>query len=97
MTRIFIKQVAQFVHVYLDDIFMFSRSLEEHEEHLEQVFSLLCTHHHYLSKTKVYLYSERMDYLGHLIDDQGIYADTDKLYQFHTVVAKSIAPPFWWL
>ncbi|KIJ37117.1 hypothetical protein M422DRAFT_112343, partial [Sphaerobolus stellatus SS14] len=83
MTMIFIKQVSRFVHVYLDDIFVFSMSIEEHEEHLNQVFTLLHANHLYLSKIKVDLYLDRMDCLGHVIDDQGIHADTDKLYQIH--------------
>ena len=84
MTMIFIKQVGRFIHVYLDDIFVFSMSIEEHEEHLSQVFALLRANHLYLSKTKVDLYSERMDCLGHIIDDQGIHADTDKLYRLRS-------------
>ncbi len=34
MTSIFRDVIGRFVHVYLDDIFIFSNSYEEHEEHL---------------------------------------------------------------
>ena len=41
MTSIFRNHIAQFVHVYLDDIFIDSSSIEEHEGHLAQVFNKL--------------------------------------------------------
>ena len=34
MMVIFRDCISQFVHVYLDDIFIYSRSIEEHEKHL---------------------------------------------------------------
>src|SRR6266481_8856925 len=41
MTSVFHDFIARFVHVYLDDIFIFSSSIEEHEQHLSQVFDKL--------------------------------------------------------
>ncbi|KAJ3475069.1 hypothetical protein NLI96_g12079 [Meripilus lineatus] len=81
----FTSQVMQqgdwkFVHVYLDDIFVFSDSIEEHEEHLKLVFSILWRAELYLKKEKCDLYSDRMDCLGHIIDDQGLHADGDKMH-----------------
>jgi hypothetical protein len=80
MTWILIKQVGRCIHIYLDDIFIFSMSLGDHEKHLGEVFlslwkTLLC-----LSQTKVDLYSKWMECLGNIIDGQGIHADTDRLY-----------------
>src|SRR6266481_1282220 len=74
MTSIFRDHIAWFVHVYLDDIFIYSSSIEEHEGHLAQVFNKLHKAQLYLSQDKVDLYSKRMDCLGHLITDVGIYA-----------------------
>jgi Reverse transcriptase (RNA-dependent DNA polymerase) len=69
MTAIFRDCISRFVHVYMDDIFIFSCSIEEHEKHLGIVFDRLCKNHLFLSKKKVDLYSERMECLGHIIDD----------------------------
>src|SRR5258706_7198603 len=79
MTRIFRKFIAKFVYIYLDDIFIFSNSVEEHESHLSKVFDILRAQSLYLSAPKVDIYSKRMDCLGHRIDDQGLHADSDKM------------------
>jgi hypothetical protein len=79
MSRTFIKQIGRFVYVYLDDIFIYSSSIEEHEEHLKIVFELLRKSRLYLSKNKVDLYSAKMECLGHIIDDDGIHVDMDKM------------------
>src|SRR6266481_7746840 len=41
MTAVFHEYIAQFIHVYLDDIFIYSSSINEHEENLSQVFDNL--------------------------------------------------------
>src|SRR6266481_1711464 len=79
MTSVFCDFIARFIHVYLDDIFIFSSSIKEHEQHLSQVFDKLWETQLYLSQEKVDLYSERMDCLGHIITEAGIHADADKM------------------
>src|SRR3977135_2611288 len=56
MTLIFRDFIGRFFHIYLDDIFIYSHSIEEHEEHLYQVFITLRKHHLFLSKSKIDLY-----------------------------------------
>ena len=41
MTWLFCQFIGKFVYVYLDDIFIFSYSIEEHESHLDTVFNIL--------------------------------------------------------
>ena len=71
MTSVFCNFVARFVHVYLDNIFSYSSTIEEHEKHLAQVFEKLQEAQLYLSRDKVNLYSESMDCLGHIITNAG--------------------------
>ena len=59
MTAIFQDCISRFIHVYLDDIFIYSHSIEEHEKHLGIVFQRLRDYHLFLSKSKVDLYSKR--------------------------------------
>ena len=49
MTAVFQEYIAQFVHVYLDDIFIFSSTIEEHQRHLAMVFNKLHEAQLYLS------------------------------------------------
>ncbi len=79
MTVIFRTEIGLFVHVYLDDIFIFSASLSDHEKHLQIVLNRLRDASFYLSEKKFDVYSLRMDCLGCLIDEQGLHADSDKM------------------
>ena len=79
MVYIFRDHLGKFVHVYLDDIFVFSNSIEEHEEHLRQVFAVLRKAEFFLKAEKCDLYSARLDCLGHIIDHKGLHADADKM------------------
>ena len=79
MTVVFREYITRFVHVYLDNIFIFSSTIEEHEKHLAMVFNKLCEAQLYLSQDKVNRYSQRMDCLGHIVLDRGIHTDTNKM------------------
>ena len=79
MTSVSHNFITRFVHVYLDDIFIYSLTIEEHKNHLAQVFDKLREDQLYLSRDKVDLYSERMDCLSHIITNAGIHACADKM------------------
>ena len=79
MTVTFHDQLGRFIHVYLNDVFAYSSTIEEHEEHLEVVFGLLRKFRFYLKIDKCDLYTERMDCLRHIIDNDGVHADVDKM------------------
>ena len=76
---IFCDQLGRFIHAYLDNMFAYSNTIEQHEEHLGIVFELLRKFRFYLKVDKCDLYTERMDCLGHIIDDHGVHADVDKM------------------
>ena len=71
--------IGKFIHVYLNDIFIFSNSLEEHIEHIILALLQLREAHFFLSKSKVDLFSNNVNCLGHVIDDKGIHAESDKM------------------
>ena len=79
MTSVFRNFVTRFIHVYLDNIFIYSSTIKEYEDQLTQVFDKLREAQLYLSQYKVNLYSERMDCLGHIITNTGIHACADKM------------------
>ena len=79
MTHTFRDYIGRFAHVYMDDIFIYSDTIEEHEQHLSLVFNRLREKSLFLSKRKVDILTPRMDCLGHIIDDDGIHVDQDKM------------------
>jgi len=79
MTVVLREYIGQFVHVYLNDIFMFSNTLEEHERHLQLVLDALTKVEFYLEREKCDLYAEKLDCLGHMINEHGVHTDTDKM------------------
>jgi len=83
MTSIFRNAIGKFLHVYLDDIFIYSDTIEEHERYLSIVFKRLKNNHLYLKWKKCELYSKEIECLGHKIDDKGIHPDMDKIDNIH--------------
>ena len=79
MTAIFWEFLERFIHVYLDNIFIYSQSIREHIEHIMKVLQWLKESQFYLSKSKLDLFSDKTDCLGHVIDDNGIHAELDKM------------------
>jgi len=74
MTTIFCDAIGHSMHVYLDDIFVYSNTIEEHKEHLWFIFEKLWKFLLYLKWVKCDLYAERFDCLGHIIDKEGVTA-----------------------
>ena len=67
--------------VYLDDIVVYSSSLEEHVEHVRIVLEILAREKLFLSKGKLHFLCKEMKILGCIIDDDGIRMDPDKVDQ----------------
>ena len=79
MTVVLQEYIGRFVHVYLNDIFVFSNMLKEHERHLRLMLDALAKAEFYLECDKCDLYVVRLDCLGHMIDKHGVHADTNKM------------------
>ena len=79
MNDVFRPYLDRFVLVYLDDILVYSKSLEEHKEHHDQVLAVLREHKLYAKPSKCKFYQEQVEYLGHLIGKNGISVDPNKV------------------
>jgi hypothetical protein len=79
MTLIFQNIIGKYIHVYLNNVFIFSNSIEEHECHICDIFKRLRKQSFFLKSKKCELFAKIMDCLGHHIDDDGIHADKDKM------------------
>ncbi|GBG72153.1 hypothetical protein CBR_g11086 [Chara braunii] len=79
MNRIFPDYLDKFVIVYLDDILIFGRTVEEHVAHLDKVFSLLRQHKFKINGEKCEFGRTRILYLGHEISTEGLKPDDAKV------------------
>jgi len=81
MMMIFRDFIGIFLHAYLDDLFVYSNSVDKHEKHLALIFEKIRKFQFYLKEEKCKLYAEQVDCLGHMIDHRGLHADADKMSQ----------------
>ncbi|GBG75846.1 hypothetical protein CBR_g21090 [Chara braunii] len=72
MNRIFHDYLDKFIVVYLDDILIFSRTVEEHAEHLKIVLGLLRQHQYKVNLDKCEFGGTKILYLGHEISTDGL-------------------------
>jgi hypothetical protein len=68
-----------FVVVYLDDIFIFNKSWEEHLQHIQQVLHTLRQHKLYANLKKFFFGMNRVQYLGYIVDEHGVHVDPTKI------------------
>ena len=69
----------QFVVVYLDDMVIYSRTLEEHLEHLKKVFEVLRQNELYIKREKCSFAQDEMISLRHRIKDGKLLMDEPKV------------------
>ncbi|GBG74708.1 hypothetical protein CBR_g19113 [Chara braunii] len=79
MNRIFHDYLDKFIIVYLDDILIFSKTVEEHVAHLDKVLSLLRQHKFKINGEKCEFGRTRVLYLGHEISAEGLKPDDAKV------------------
>ena len=61
-----------FVLVYLDDVLIFSKNLDDHLMHLDKVLSLLNQHQSCPRLPKCSIGKSELNYLGHTLSSQGL-------------------------
>ena len=79
MNRILHQFLDQFVVVYLDDILVYSNTLEEHMAHLRAVLQKLRENQLYSKVSKCEFGRQQVEYLGHIVGEGTIRMDPAKL------------------
>ena len=79
MNRVFHDYLDRFVIVFVDDILIFSKSMEEHEEHLRIIFQILREKKLYAKFKKCEFWLDQMVFLGHVIFKPRISVDPSKV------------------
>jgi len=69
------EQVCQ---IYLDDVIIASRTIEEHFDRLKQVFARFREIGMKLAPKKCHLFQEKVRYVGHIVSADGVGTDPDK-------------------
>ena len=79
MNRIFHTYLDQFVVVFIDDILIYSKSEEEHAEHLRVLLQVLKEKKLYAKLSKCEFWLKEVSFLGHVISGSGIVVDPSKV------------------
>ncbi|XXG76914.1 hypothetical protein AAC387_Pa08g1175 [Persea americana] len=75
MNKIFAPHLDQFTVVFIDDILVYSKSKEEHEQHLRTSLQLLRDNQLYAKLRKCEFWLEQVAFLGHIISKEGLAVD----------------------
>lgn len=79
MNRVFKDFMDKFVIVFIDDILVYSRSQEEHVDHLRVVLQILREKQLYAKFSKCEFWLDSVVFLGHVISGNGIQVDPKKI------------------
>ena len=77
--RVFQPYLDQFVVVFVDDILIYSKPEEEHEDHLRVVLQILRDHQLYAKFSKCEFWLTEVKFLGHVVSTSGVLVDPEKI------------------
>jgi hypothetical protein len=73
------KLIGKICHVYLDDIIIWSQTIEEHKRNIETVMLALWAAQLLCLPKKTFLFRTEIDFLGHHISARGVEPDASKV------------------
>ena len=76
MCRIFLEKI---IIVFIDDILVYSRSKEEHIQHLRLVLETLRTEKLYAKLSKCEFWLRKVGFIGYVVREKGIHVDPSKI------------------
>ncbi|KAJ9547079.1 LOW QUALITY PROTEIN: hypothetical protein OSB04_019622 [Centaurea solstitialis] len=79
MNRVCKPYLDKFVIVFIDDILIYSKTAEEHQEHLRKVLELLKHERLYAKFSKCEFWLKEVQVLGHMVSEEGIKVDPTKI------------------
>jgi len=71
--------IGKFVVVYFDDILIYSKSMDEHLDHLRAIFATLRDAHLFGNLEKCTFCTDRVSFLGFVVTPQGIEVEQAKV------------------
>src|SRR5664279_3733861 len=79
MNKVFMEFLDKFVVVFIDDILIYSKTEEDHEEHLRLVLEKLREHQLYAKFSKCAFWLKEVGFLGHVLSAGGVSMDPAKI------------------
>nr|GEX24261.1 putative reverse transcriptase domain-containing protein [Tanacetum cinerariifolium] len=79
INRVCKPYLDKFVIVFIDDILIYSKNEQEHEEHLKLILELLKREKLYAKLSKCEFWIPKVQFLSHVIDSRGIHVDPAKI------------------
>lgn len=79
MQSVFGSHLDSFVIVFLDDILIFSKTRQEHRQHVRAVLELLRKNQLYAKMSKCEFFKSKISFLGHVVSAAGISMEQDKV------------------
>ena len=79
MNSIFKPFLRKFVLVFFDDILIYRRSWKDHVQHVDRVLKLLQEKKLYAKKYKCFFGVQEVEYLGHIVSQEGVKVDPNKI------------------
>jgi hypothetical protein len=79
MNNVLNKFLDIFVLVFVDDILIYSKNRDVHEEHLILLLQVLREHQLYAKFSKCEFFQKQVHYLGHVISKEGVTVDPNKI------------------
>jgi hypothetical protein len=79
MNKVFMDYLDKFVVVFIDQIFIFSKNEEEHDQHLRMVLQKLRENQLYAKLNMCEFLLKEVSFLGHVISKGGISVDPTKV------------------
>ncbi|WVZ58091.1 hypothetical protein U9M48_008397 [Paspalum notatum var. saurae] len=73
------NELDKFVVVFIDDILIYSKSEEEHKEHLRIVLTRLREHKLYAKFSKCAFWLKEVSFLGHILSEKGVAIDPSEV------------------
>ncbi|KAK1423842.1 hypothetical protein QVD17_19151 [Tagetes erecta] len=79
MNRVCKPYLDKFVIVFIDDILIYSKTKEAHEQHLKLILELLRKEKLYAKFSKCEFWMREVQFLGHIVNEKGIQVDPSKI------------------
>lgn len=79
MNNVFFDLLDNGVLCYLDDLLLYTKDVDSHRVLLDKVFEILAKNRLYIKAKKCHLFLQRVNFLGHVVDANGVSLETNKV------------------